>query len=143
VSETERVVELLGGKKALGTRPRHEKDFIALVRRGVPYPAFAKATKELDVSNRLLEKALRLSSRSLQRRARGRLNLVESERIVRLVQVYARAEHVLGAHDAAIDWLTRPNRALAGDVPLSLLDTEIGAKSVLDVLGRVEYGVYS
>ncbi len=143
MTETERVIQILGGKKALGAQPRSETDLIDLVREGVPFPAFRKATSELHLSLRDVEKALRLSSRSLLRRKAGRLTEVESERVLRLVRVVARAEHVLGAREAALDWLTSSNRALGGERPLNLLDTELGAKRVLDVLGRIEYGVYS
>jgi putative toxin-antitoxin system antitoxin component (TIGR02293 family) len=36
-----------------------------------------------------------------------------------------------------------PNRALADQTPFSMLDTEQGAQIVLDVLGRLEHGVFS
>jgi uncharacterized protein (DUF2384 family) len=32
---------------------------------------------------------------------------------------------------------------LSGATPLSLLDTDIGAESVLDTLGRIEHGVFA
>jgi putative toxin-antitoxin system antitoxin component (TIGR02293 family) len=109
----------------------------------MPFAAFRKATSALDLSLRDVEKALGLSSRSLLRRKTGRLSAIESERILRLVRVVARAEHVLGDREAALDWLSSSNRALGGDEPVSLLDTELGAKRVLDVLGRIEHGVYN
>ncbi len=99
MSEMEAVVEILGGKRALGAEPRRESDF-------------------------------------------GRLSPVESERFLRLVRIVARAEHVLGARDAALDWLRTPNPALGGEKPISLLDTGIGADAVNEVLGRIEYTVY-
>lgn len=142
MSEMAAVVAILGGKRALGAEPRRESDFIPLVREGVPFPAFRKASESLELSLSDLERALGLSARSLQRRKHGRLNPVESERFLRLVRVVARAEHVLGARDAALDWLRTPNPALGGEPPLSLLDTEIGAEAVNQVLGRIEYTVY-
>ena len=45
--------------------------------------------------------------------------------------------------DAALDWLKSPNAALAGAAPLSLLDTDIGAQSVTDTLGRIAHGVFA
>jgi len=143
MSEVEAVVEILGGKRALGAEPRRESDFIPLVREGVPFSAFQKASESLDLSLTDVERALGLSARSLLRRKHGRLNPVESERFLRLVRVVARAEHVLGARDAAIDWLRTPNPALGGEKPILLLDTEIGADTVNEVLGRIEYTVYS
>lgn len=40
-------------------------------------------------------------------------------------------------------WLAMPNKALGGKKPLDLLDTELGAKQVEQILGRIESGVYS
>lgn len=142
MSEVEVVVRILGGKRALGAAPRRERDLIPIVREGVPFPAFRKASKALDLSLGDVERALGLSARSLLRRRHGRLTPVESERFLRLVRAVARAEHVLGARDAALDWLRTPNAALGGEPPISLLDTEIGAGAVHEVLGRIEHTVY-
>jgi uncharacterized protein (DUF2384 family) len=40
-------------------------------------------------------------------------------------------------------WLLAPNRALGGEVPLHMLDTDIGARQVEEVLLRLSYGVFS
>ena len=64
------------------------------------------------------------------------------QRLVRLARVAGRAEEGSEGLDTALDWLKLPNAALAGATPLSLLDTDIGAESVLDTLGRIEHGVF-
>jgi putative toxin-antitoxin system antitoxin component (TIGR02293 family) len=115
---------------------------VALVRKGLPFLSFRKATSELNMSLRDVERVLGLSARSIQRRRAGRLTPLESERILRLIRVAARAESVLGDAPAALDWLASPNRALDGEPPMNLLDTDLGAKQVFDVLGRIEHGVY-
>ena len=66
----------------------------------------------------------------------------ESDRAYRLVGIAARAEDVLGSAEKAREWLTRPNRALGQVSPLSLLDTDEGARQVEAVLGRIEHGVW-
>jgi len=63
--------------------------------------------------------------------------------MVRYAKVLAQAQETLGSLDKARSWLGLENRALGGATPLSLLDTDIGAQAVRDVLGRIEYGVYS
>jgi len=136
------VLALLGGRKTLGSSPRDEDDYIALVRRGLPFGAFETATAALELSLREVQSSLHLSARSLHRRRAGRLTPVESERVMRLVRVAARGEQVLGDRAAALDWLQSPNRALAGARPMALLDTDLGAERVLGVLGRIEFGVY-
>ena len=57
--------------------------------------------------------------------------------------VLAQAQDTLGSLEKAKSWLSLGNRSLGGVTPLSLLDTDIGAQAVQDVLGRIEYGVFS
>ena len=88
-----------------------------------------------------LATSLDLSARSLQRRRRqGRLARYESDRLYRLARIVALAKHYLGNEEAAHRWLKRPNRALGGRTPLALIDTELGARAVENVLGRIAYG---
>ena len=37
-------------------------------------------------------------------------------------------------------WLKHPNRALGGLVPVAAIDTELGARQVESILGRIAYG---
>ena len=88
-----------------------------------------------------LAEALDLSPRSLQRRRRsGRLARFESDRLYRLARIVALAQHNLGNRESASRWLKRANRALGGVAPISAMDTELGARLVEDVLGRIAYG---
>jgi putative toxin-antitoxin system antitoxin component (TIGR02293 family) len=50
---------------------------------------------------------------------------------------------MIGNADKAALWLRTPNRALAGEVPIDQLDTDLGVKEVENILGRIAYGVYS
>jgi putative toxin-antitoxin system antitoxin component (TIGR02293 family) len=62
---------------------------------------------------------------------------------VRLYRATERAAAVFGDKDKADEWLNTPNLVLNGQTPLSLLDSDIGAESVIDILGRIEQGVFS
>lgn len=73
----------------------------------------------------------------------GGLSAEESARLLRLARSLLRASEVFEDAAAAIDWLKSRNRALGGVTPLSLLATDAGAESVMDVLGRIEHGVCS
>ena len=70
-------------------------------------------------------------------------NSKKTAKRIRLARVIRRAEQVFEDRDAALDWLKSGNAALAGATPLSLLDTDEGAESVIDTLGRIEHGVFS
>ena len=88
-----------------------------------------------------LATALDLSPRSLQRRRRtGRLARYESDRLYRLARIVALADEFLGDHERAVRWLKHPNRALGGIPPVAALDTELGARQVENILGRIGYG---
>jgi putative toxin-antitoxin system antitoxin component (TIGR02293 family) len=85
--------------------------------------------------------ALDLSPRSLQRRrSTGRLAPFESDRLYRLARIMAVANEYLGGAERARRWLKRPNRALGGLAPLTAIDTELGARQVENLLGRIAYG---
>jgi len=64
-------------------------------------------------------------------------------RLWRGSEVRAKAIETLGSPQRADGWLAMPNRALGGVTPMSLIDTDTGAQAVLDVLGRIDYGVFS
>ena len=88
-----------------------------------------------------LASALDLSPRSLQRRrSSGRLARYESDRLYRLARIVAIANDFLGDRERALRWLKRPNRALGGIAPVEAIDTELGARQVENVLGRIAYG---
>lgn len=57
--------------------------------------------------------------------------------------VIARAVEVFGKTERTDGWLDDPNLMLGGATPRSLLSTPQGRESVLTVLGRIEYGVFS
>jgi putative toxin-antitoxin system antitoxin component (TIGR02293 family) len=58
-------------------------------------------------------------------------------------RVYANAVEMIGDEERAIAWLNTSNRALAREKPLDQLDTDMGTRTVEDILGRIAYGVYS
>ena len=75
------------------------------------------------------------------RRGLGRLSPEQSDRLVRLLRVIGAAEEVFGSPAKAHRWLRLPSAALAGHAPLDLLDTEVGARQVETLLGRIAHGI--
>ena len=60
-----------------------------------------------------------------------------------LAQVTELAIRVLGTRELAQAWLNTPALALDGQIPVDLLGNETATQSVMDLLIRIEYGVYS
>ncbi|MEX0717765.1 MAG: antitoxin Xre/MbcA/ParS toxin-binding domain-containing protein [Planctomycetaceae bacterium] len=139
------VTELLGGERTFPRTPESDHEFIVAVRSGLPVRAVANVARSLSMTEDEAFHCLGITKRTAARRKakNERLRDVESERLLRLARVAAKAEDVLGSRDKAVHWLNRPNLALGGVPPLESLDTDLGFQSVLDVLGRIEYGVPS
>lgn len=136
--------DLLGGPAVLARVPRSPLDWVAMIRRGLPAATVDALARGADLSRAEVAAAVGIPERTLaRRRQEGRLHADESSRLVRLARVVARAEQVFEEPAAAMDWLKAANAALEGATPLSLLDTDIGAESVMDTLGRIEHGVFA
>jgi len=139
------VPDILGGEPVLGG-PLHQSGAMAeLVREGLPVKALFLLAERLDLRQAEISEKIGVPQRTLTRRLtqHSRLTPAESDRTVRLAQVYANAAETLGSGDKAAAWLKTPNRALRGGRPLDQLDTDPGVREVEDILGRIAYGVYS
>ena len=135
------VIDELGGKQTLGRRLASEDDLREAIREGFPPAVVEELMRASGLTLKELADALDLSARSLQRRRRsGRLARYESDRLYRLARIVALADEFLGDHEKAPRWLKRPNRALGGMAPVEALDTELGARQVENILGRIAYG---
>jgi putative toxin-antitoxin system antitoxin component (TIGR02293 family) len=143
--ETATIVQVLGGRKVLGRAVRTPDELAQLIREGLPAIAIVTLAGKLNLANAAVSRKLGIPQRTLTRRLsqRSRLTSAESDRAVRLARVYANAVEMIGDDAKAVEWLQTPNRALSGERPLDQLDTDIGARTVEDVLGRIAYGVYS
>lgn len=79
-----------------------------------------------------------------RRKSAGRLSMEESERVVRLAGLYEKAAELFGGDVAgARQWMSQPKKALGGETPLEYAGTEIGAREVENLIGRLEHGVFS
>jgi putative toxin-antitoxin system antitoxin component (TIGR02293 family) len=79
-----------------------------------------------------------------RRRNSGRLTSDESERLLRVSGVFEKAVDLCeGNRAAALKWLTSPKKALENETPLLYSRTELGAREVENLIGRLEHGVFS
>jgi putative toxin-antitoxin system antitoxin component (TIGR02293 family) len=141
----EDVVDVFGGQHELGgVGLRSYLDVDRLIHAGVPVPAFRHVIEALELPERTVVEGIGISRTTLGRRKQtGRLGFADSERALRLGSVTALGKIALGSARAAGRWLLSPNAALAGAVPLTLLQTDFGARQVEAVLGRALLGGFS
>lgn len=141
---TKRIIENLGGPRALRGKVATLTDLRAKLREGLPYAAFETLSANFDIGTKEMTAILAVPARTLARRKKERkFRADESDRLFRLSRVVAMAEEVLGTREKATRWLHAPNRALGNEVPLRQVDTDLGARQVEDVLLRIAHGVYS
>ena len=114
------------------------------IRVGLAFQEIDALRKSLDVPMQSLAAKLGISKATLQRRkTRGRFDPAESDRLLRFARLMGKAVEVMESQETARRWLNSPQAGLGGAIPLDYAETEIGAREVEDLLGRIEHGVYS
>lgn len=98
--------------------------------------------QSLGVDRAELARVLGVSLRTLQRKSGGhqRLAPAASDRLARIHRILDLATEVLGEPAKGARWLTSSSRALGGEVPLHLLDTDAGTQRVQHELHQIEFG---
>ena len=117
---------------------------IEQIRAGLNFRAVQNLQKALDLPMERIASVLGMSRATLHRRKlQGKIDREESEKLVRYRSLMKKAEEVFGDAENAREWLTHPQRGLGNAVPLEFAKSELGAREVENLLGRIEYGVYS
>jgi putative toxin-antitoxin system antitoxin component (TIGR02293 family) len=100
--------------------------------------------RRLGLTRKELAAGLGKSPRTLRRRqAAGHLQPADGDRLRRLDALAILTEKVLEDPDRAHRWIREPQRALGNRVRLDLLHTRAGARTVEELLGRLEHGVFT
>ncbi len=144
VDSVKKLTKFMGGPAIVGS-PKSDFDFIEIIRIGLPASVLECIVKSSAISEEVITQSLRIAKRTVARRkaTATRLKPVESELVYRFCRVLVTAADVLGDKAKAREWLLSENQALRGNRPIELLDTSIGFDDVMDVLQRIEHGVYS
>ena len=129
----------------LGMRLLETEELLKQVAKGFPFRVMERLGRNLELPMKALAELAQIRNRTLHRRKEeGRLQPDESDRLLRVSRIFARAIELFEGDDkAARHWLSAPQRALGGTVPLALAKTELGALEVERLIGRLEHGVFS
>ena len=126
------------------TKTKHPSELIRKIQKGLRFSELETLQNTIDLPFEQLAAKLAISRSTLQRRkAAGRLSPDESDKVMRLSRLLEHATTVFGDIEKARAWLKFPQRGLGGAVPLDYAETEVGAREVDDLLGRIEYSVYT
>lgn len=115
------------------------------IEKGFSWKTFERFLKNIDLPAEQIADIIGIPRRTLARRkVEGRLKADESDRLLRLARVFGSALDLFsGNRDAAVLFLTDVNMALGGVAPIDLARTQIGAEEVEQLVGRIQYGMFS
>lgn len=144
--EEKQITAALGGDRALGKRVQTALDMVDLIKAGLPSKSLFFLQKEMALNDSEYSSAIGVSVKTLSRyRNEPRIHITPkiSDRLYRVARIFTLAEEVLEDKDAANRWLHRPQTGLGERTPLEIMQSEVGAREVEELLYRIEYGIYS
>jgi putative toxin-antitoxin system antitoxin component (TIGR02293 family) len=129
----------------LGLDPMGTPRLVERVEEGLSFRDLERLRQNMGISMDEIAELVQIRPRTLDRRKKeGRLHPEESDRLLRATRVFGRAIALFeGDVEGALGWLSTPKRALGGAVPLEMARTEIGAREVEGLIGRLEHGVFA
>ena len=134
-----------GPLKQIAHAAFNPSQLIEVLQVGLPVNELTVLQASLAVPADKLAPMLGISKATFHRRkgAGKKLNPAVSDRVVRFARLLGKAVKVFGDIEDAKQWLNSAQFGLGGAVPLDYAKTEVGAREVENLLGRIEYGVYS
>ena len=121
---------------------RTVRDLDGAVSRGLPKQSVMRVVARIARNGREA-KAIRdrVVPSATWKRTKGRLSSNVSERTERLARTLAAAEYTWDDAEQARSWMNQPHPELGGQTPLVAAATELGARSVEDLLDKLFYGL--
>lgn len=131
----------------LGINPRTDRltspfEIILRVEEGLPIATLDRISRTVAPDNANFKYQIVSRATFARRRQRQeKLSVNEGDRVVRLAKIWAFAREVWGGDEAARAFFFRPHMLLEGRRPIDVvLATDLGARMVEDILGRLKYG---
>lgn len=131
------------------TSPLTALQLIDRSRQGLSGAEAGRIAGLLGVSDKEMARLLNQSVATFHRQAKVsqagvvRLDAATSERLLLLGRLAAYGAEVFQDQGKFTRWLRRPLRLLEDRSPVDLLDSSTGVQLIEDILGRIEYGVFS
>lgn len=134
---------ILGGNKSVPKIISSEMDLINLSRHGVRKSSLKSLAFYLGITMDKMSSLLHTSHRNIQRKAEDELlDTLKTEKVLELAAFIKRGTDIIGSEDGFREWLQSAVPAIGNRKPIDLLDTTFGIQMALNVLGRLEQGVF-
>jgi len=117
-------------------------ELVEEIREGFGFAQVAALAKEAGVAAQELIEFGIIPRRTFTHSKRNqRFTPTQSARLARFFRIQQKAKGTFESAEKAMQWLKRPTRPLQDHAPVSLLDTEEGARLVEDLLTRIDHGI--
>lgn len=118
---------------------------IEAITNGLPFDSLDKVAHAYGISPKEMADLIHIPPRTLQHlRTTGQFDDRESERLYRFTLLFRRTFEVFDDDmDSARKFLAASQPGLDGKIPLEMARSEMGMETVMDLLGRIEFGVYT
>lgn len=117
---------------------------IETIKEGISKEELENLKEQTEMDYNMLSKILSVTKATLHnKKGKERFDATISERIMLLADIYSYGYTVFKEKDNFNRWMKTPNRALGNETPLNLSETVYGMEEVKNLIGRIDYGVYS
>jgi putative toxin-antitoxin system antitoxin component (TIGR02293 family) len=138
------IAERLGGRDVLRHDIRTDLELVEALQEGFPSASVDSLVQGGGITvDELYRLVIPRRTLALRRQKGQLLSPEESDRLARVARVLGLADETFGDPAKAQRWLRKPNRGLAGQVPLELVATEAGGRVVEQAMGRLAHGVFA
>ena len=133
------------GKKYIKSKIESPYDFITIASKGISAHVIINFRNHFKIARDFTAELLNVSEPTIYRWVRNNKKLERnySVQLFELTDLFLYGSEVLESKENFFKWLELPNTALGGLEPKELLEIPGGISKVKDLLGRIEFGVYS
>jgi putative toxin-antitoxin system antitoxin component (TIGR02293 family) len=117
-------------------------EVLTQVRNGLPAAMFEQVASTLGLSTSTLATKLGIARRTVTRKQGNGTPLSSeiSEKLLRVARVRNLGRTLFTTDEAVSEWLSKPDSTLSDMAPLDLLDTDLGAREVENLLRALAFG---
>ena len=138
-----KIAKLLSDSKR-GIKIKSSRDYIELSRKGLTMKQLKEILKFTMITLKDLSSILSISERQLTRYEEDKILRIDiSAQLIQIAELYQFGYEVFENEENFQKWMNSEIRALGFQKPINLLDTPFGITEVKNIIGRLEYGVYS
>ena len=145
--ETNNFVSNLRVLKNSASKPESQMtsfEKIGMIKEGISKNDLENLKEKTGFDYHQLSKVLSVARATLiNKKGNDRFDISISEKIVSVADIYSYGYEVFEDESRFNDWIFRANAALGGQSPFDLLDSQYGREEIKNLIGRIDYGVYS